>query len=167
MADPAPPFPPIMMPPFTAASTLMEGIGSDIQQGNQLQIGNYFGNSASKKRGDSNVYCTNESFWTLFMNIKHHRAEKSRSATKKCCKNAKDCSTYWICGLQQAFRCNQISSGLWPNLWPCIGLAWFWPNGKTRRMDAGLIDQATADAKPIHIQRPVNSLDVDIITSLL
>ena len=50
--------------------------GSDIQRGNQLQIGNYFGNSASKKRGDSNVCCTKESFWTLFMlNHAHEKAQ--------------------------------------------------------------------------------------------
>ena len=67
--------------------------GSDIQRGNQLQIGNYFGNSASKKRGDSNVCCTKKSFWTLFKHMNKHRAEKSGSATNKRCKNAKDRST--------------------------------------------------------------------------
>ena len=84
----APPLPP--MPPIRILWPHFYTDGSDIQRGNQLQIGNYFGNSASKKRGDSNVCCTNESFWTPFMHMKQRRAEKSGSATRKCCKNAKD-----------------------------------------------------------------------------
>ena len=56
--------------------------GSDIERGNELQIDNYFGNSASKKCGDSNVCCTNESFWTLWPVVWTGQKENSTNGRK-------------------------------------------------------------------------------------
>ena len=88
-ALPVPPIPPIQHPPaWFLHWWKRHSTGKPITD--QQLLSYYFGNSASKKRGDSNVCCTNESFWTLFMHIKKHRVEKSGSATNKCCKNVED-----------------------------------------------------------------------------